>query len=458
MEDQPKKRKGIVQVLFLGVLVTGLDIAILAPALRSIGVYYDVDERTLAWVFIMFSLFAQMGIPFTSRLSDLYGRRFTFTWCLGIFIAGALTVVLSPSFSILLLGRALQGLGASGILPVASALIGDLYPVEKRGRMLGLIGAVMGLAFIIGPGISILLIPFGWQWLFAISIPIAMVVWVLGLRSLPSRHRNVVGRLDGVGVFTLVFMLACITIGINRLDTSNLGPSLLSMQVWPFLLSGLILLGAFIWVERRAKAPFMRLELFASRQVRIACFVSVGAGMSEAAFVFLPSYAVALFGVTDRESTMMLMPLILALAIGSPITGRLLDRVGARWIVAAGTLMLCAGLLLLGGFVPTRILYYTGLSLIGLGLAALLGSALSYILLNEADESERTVAQGMVRLFKGLGRLIGGALIGAAVASAAIDIEGYETAFLVIAAFAALLHLLSYRLKSHKEDMAEMKG
>lgn len=457
MEDQPKNRKGIVQVLFLGVLVTGLDIAILAPALRSIGIYYDVDERTLAWVFIMFSLFAQMGIPFTSRLSDLYGRRFTFTWCLGFFIVGALTVVFSPSFSVLLIGRALQGLGASGILPVASALIGDLYPVEKRGRMLGLIGAVMGLAFIIGPSISILLIPYGWQWLFTLSIPLALVVWVLGLRSLPSRHRNVIGRLDALGVFTLVFTLACITIGINRLDTAHLGTSLLSFDVWPFLIAGIVLLFAFVWVERKTKAPFMRLELFSSRQVRIACSVSIGAGMSEAAFVFLPSYAVALFGVSDRESTMMLMPLILALAIGSPVTGRLLDRVGARWIVATGTFMLCGGLLLLGSFVPTRMLYYTGLSLIGLGLAALLGSALSYILLNEADESERTVAQGMVRLFKGLGRLLGGALIGAAVASAAIDIDGYETAFLVIAAFTGLLHLLSYRLRSHKDDMAEMK-
>jgi MFS family permease len=375
-----------------------------------------------------------------------------------IFAAGAMLVVFSPSFAALLVGRALQGLGASGILPVASALIGDLYPVGKRGRMLGLIGAVMGIAFIIGPAISILLIPYGWQWLFAISVPVAIFVWAMGLRSLPSRQQETATRLDGAGVLTLVATLACITIGINRLDTRQLAESLLSTGVWPFLAGGLVFLAVFIWIERHTPEPFVRLELFASRQVRIACLVSIGAGMTEAAFVFLPSYAVALFDVTDRESTQMLMPLILALAIGSPITGRLLDRVGARWIVVAGTFMVVSGFLILGAMAANRLLYYAGLACIGLGLAALLGSALSYILLNEAEATERTVAQGMVRLFKGFGRLMGGALIGAVVASAALEQEGYGAAFLAIAVVTGLLHLLSYGLRSRGEELASLRG
>ena len=125
---------------------------------------------------------------------------------------------------------------------------------------------------------------------------------------------------------------------------------------------------------------------------------------------------------------------------------------GSRWIVIGGTLFVSLGLFLLGLDGLGKALYATGIACIGLGLAALLGSALSYILLNEALETERTVAQGVFRLFKAFGRLIGGALIGAVVASAAVDIEGYGTAFWVIASFVAVLHLLSYLLQSREKE------
>ena len=186
LENQQEGRRGVVQILFLGVLVTALDIAILGPALRSIGVSFNVDTRTVAWVFIIYTLFTQLGVPFTTRLSDQFGRRFSFTWSIGVFIAGLLVVVSSSSFSGLLAGRSLQGIGASGILPVASALIGDLYPVQKRGRMLGLIGAVFGISFIIGPAIGGILIKYGWQWLFLVTLPLAIIVWIFALLKFPK--------------------------------------------------------------------------------------------------------------------------------------------------------------------------------------------------------------------------------------------------------------------------------
>ena len=451
MEQTPAHRGAVVRILFLGVLVTALDIAVLAPALRSIGAYFGVDERTTIWAFIIFSLFTQLGIPFTSRLSDLRGRRFSFSWSMGLFFVGAAIVVFSRSFGILLLGRAIQGFGASGVLPVASALIGDLYPVRKRGRMLGVIGAVFGIAFILGPLLSSWLIQYGWQWLFVLSMPFAALVWGLSLRFFPSNRNPQVTRLDVYGVLLLGLSMAALTIGINRLDTVNLGGSLASFAVWPFLIAGAAFLVAFFMVEKKSAEPYLRLELFSSRQVVIACIVSMGAGMSEAIFVVLPSFAVASYGVTDRTASIMLMPLVLALAIGSPLTGRLLDRIGSRWIVVGGTLFVSLGLFLLGE-APGRALYAAALASIGLGLAALLGSALSYILLNEARQTERTVAQGLIRLFKAFGRLLGGAFIGAVVASAILDIDGYASAFFAIGCFMGLMHLLSYALQSKDRE------
>ena len=432
--------------------MTALDIAVLAPALRSIGEFFRVDERTTIWAFIIFSLFTQLGIPFTSRLSDLYGRRFSFSWSMGLFFVGAVVVVFSKSFGIMLVGRAVQGIGTSGVVPVASALIGDLYPVEKRGRMLGIIGAVFGIAFILGPLMSSVLIQYGWQWLFVLSMPFAMLVWALSLRYFPSKKTTEATRLDVTGVLLLGLSMASLSLGVNRLDTSQLSESLSSVSIWPFLAAGLVFFVLFIAVERTTKEPYLRLHLFSSRQVVIACAVSVGAGMSEAIFVVLPSFAVASFGVSDRTASMMLMPLVLALAVGSPLTGRLLDRVGSRWIVVGGTFFVMMGLFLLGVENLSTGLYAAAIACIGFGLAALLGSALSYILLNEALETERTVAQGIVRLFKAFGRLMGGALLGAMVASAVVDIDGYGAAFWVIASFLVVLHLASYALQSKENE------
>ena len=464
LEKHIEKPGRIVTILFLGVLVTALDIAILAPALRSIGAYFGVeDERSLSWVFIIYTLFTQVGIPFMTWLSDAYGRRNAFTLCLGLFTIGKLIVVFSTSFDMLLIGRAIQGLGVSGIVPITSTVIGDIFPVEKRGRMLGIIGAVFGLAFIIGPIMSAFLISYGWQWPFAVLIPVAFLVWGLAWFRLPTGQKRMATRLDLWGIILLVGFITCITIGVSRLETEQIGESLMSMAVLPFLIAAVLTFGAFVGVEKNKKNPFVRFELFESRQISIACWISMGAGMAEAVFVFLPSFAFIAFSVTDRMASMMLMPLVLALAIGAPVIGRLIDRIGARIIVQAGSFLVAVGMGLLSVVTNSVGMYYLGIVLIGLGLSALLGSAISYILLNEALEAERTVVQGLSRLFKGFGRLIGGALIGAVVASAAIEQTGYNRAFLIIAIAAGLFHLLSYGLSGKKtaqldgrlENMAE---
>lgn len=440
-------------ILFLGVLVTALDIAILAPALRSIGEYFSVeDERTLSWVFIIFTLFTQLGIPFMSWLSDVYGRRFSYSLCMGLFTVGVLVAISAQSFDLLLVGRAIQGLGVSGVVPIASAVIGDLYPVEKRGRMLGIIGAVFGVAFIIGPILSGVLISYGWQWPFGILIPISISVFVLSMLKLPGTKKPEGKALDIWGILTLVIAITLVTIGVSRLETEQLGTSLFSMEVLPFLLGSFGALLVFLVIERKQTAPFVRLDLFQNRQITIACFISMGAGLSEAVFVFLPSFAYAAFNVSDRTAGIMLMPLVLALAIGAPVTGRLVDRIGARSIMNLGTFVLALGMGILGFVSTQKVLYYVGIACVGFGLSALLGSAISYILLNEARENERTVVQGVSRIFKGFGRLIGGAMIGAIVASSALEVLGYNRAFGAIAVIAAVLWLVSFGLRSRKNE------
>src|SRR5512137_1275402 len=179
MNDNTRNR--VLMVLFLGVLMGALDIAIVAPALPSIQKFFGVGDRLLTWTFSIYVLFNLIGTPLMAKLSDTYGRRSVYVLDVTLFALGSLIVALSPQnmFSVVLVGRALQGLGAGGIFPVASAVIGDTFPIEKRGSALGLIGAVFGLAFLIGPILGgVLLGLFGWRSLFLVNLPIAAVVIV----------------------------------------------------------------------------------------------------------------------------------------------------------------------------------------------------------------------------------------------------------------------------------------
>ena len=143
-----RQRNTVLAVLFLGVLMGALDIAIVGPALPVIGAEFGLDSRGLSWVFTLYVLGNLIGTPLMAKLSDRFGRRNVYMLDVGLFAAGSLVVALSHgtgAFWLLLAGRAIQGLGAGGIFPVASAVIGDTFPPEKRGSALGLIGAVFGL-------------------------------------------------------------------------------------------------------------------------------------------------------------------------------------------------------------------------------------------------------------------------------------------------------------------------
>lgn len=455
---ESKQRNRILTVLFLGVLMGALDIAIVGPALPSIKSYFNVNDRLLTWMFSAYVLFNLIGTPIMSKLSDLFGRRSVYVADVALFAVGSFIVFLAPNFWFVLAGRAIQGFGAGGIFPVASAVIGDTFPPEKRGSALGLIGAVFGVAFIIGPILGGVLLLIGWQWLFIINLPIAAVVIFFSLRILPATRPAKVTGFDWPGMAALVVTLGSVALGINRIDTKNFFGSFTSIDVWPFFLVFAVFLVSFILIERRSKNPILRLDLFVKRQMVLTYFLSIGAGFGESSLVFMPNLAVTAFSMKSSQAAFLLMPVVLALAVGSPTVGKLLDKYGSKVIILAGSAILVAGLFVLGLFAASMPMFILAGILIGLGLSALLGAPMRYIMLNESARSDRSVAQGAVAMFSSIGQLVGSALVGAVADSQGGGVSGYSSAFLVTGVLGILLVVLALGLKNRAAEVETVRA
>jgi len=446
-ESRPSERT-ILTLLFVGVLMGALDIAIVAPALPALRTAFAVDERAIAWVLTAYVLCNLIGTTVMGALSDARGRRAIYIIAVSIFAAGSLVVALSPSYPVLIAGRALQGFGAGGIFPVASAVIGDVIPIERRGRSLGLIGAVFGVAFLIGPLLGGALLLIGWPFLFLVNLPVAAYVIYRSRTLLPAAPAAVRRRIDTPGLVLLSIALFCLAFGLNRIGDAQ--------QAWPFLAVALVLAPLFWAHERRTREPMIRPTLFRSRQVGIASSLALGAGLSEAAIVFVPALLVAAFHVTESRAAFMLMPIVLAMAVAAPVSGRALDRFGSRAVVMVGCASIGAGMLMVALLPRSLPNFYVAGVIIGIGLAALLGSSLRYVMLNEAPAEQRGAAQGLLTLFTSIGQLLGAAAVGAMVVARGGGAEGYDLAFESLGAFMLLLAVLAFAMKSRPAELAAL--
>lgn len=458
MEATTRPLGRVLGVLFSGVLMAALDIAIVGPALPAIRDGFGVDDRAVAWIFTLFLLFDLIGTPLLATLSDLRGRRSIYVLSVVIFAAGSLVVALAPTFGVLLIGRALQGFGAGGIFPVASAVIGDVFPADRRGRALGLIGAVFGIAFLIGPILGGVLLHFGWRFLFLVNLPIAALVVIGAMRLLPTTRAEHARSIDVVGLSLLTVAVFALAFGLNRIDAGDLAGSLGSLRVWPFLLGGLLLAPVFWRWESHYPHPLLHPSFLRRRQVMLASALAIGAGLTEAAVVFAPALMVAAFDVTPARAAFMLLPIVVAMAIGAPLAGRMLDRVGSRTVIVTGATLVGIGLLLVPVLASTVGGFYLAGIVIGFGLSALIGSSLRYIILNEAPPTARAISQGVLTVFTTIGQLVGAALVGAVVASHQGEPAGYSLAFGIIGAMMILLAAAGLGLKSHARERSTWPG
>lgn len=450
-------RNRILILLFIGVFMGALDIGIIGPALPAIEDYFRVDPRLASWTFISYILFFMLGTPLMAKLSDRYGRRDIYILDILLFAAGSVITAISPSYPLLILGRSIQGFGAGGIFPVASAFIGDTFPPESRGKALGIIGSVFGFSSIAGPILAGFILPYGWQWLFLINIPIAAIIVVTGFLILPVTVKGDDGKFDAMGTILLAITVASLAVGINQINTTDIAGSLMR----PIVLFPLIIAAALtplLWrVERAADDPVVEVDLLGSREVRIATAISAGNGLSQSAIVFIPSYALIALSLSESMASFSLLPFVTTMALSAPLVGVLLDRVGSRTVMVSGSIILMAGCIIMALLSSTAPLFILAEILMALGLITVIGSPLRYIMLSETPPEKRASGQALINIVSSAGQLVGGALIGGIIGSMGGGIMGYRFSFLFLVAVAVSIFLLSTNLKGRSEQLETMK-
>jgi MFS family permease len=425
-------QRRLVQVLFVGVFMAALDSAIVGPVLPALRAAFGIDNRTAGLLSTVFALSSMCSTALMAYFSDRHGRRPVYLVSVALFAIGSLCIAAAPSFDVLLLSRAIQGIGAGGIAPVASAVVGDVFTAERRGRVLGLIGATHGMAFVLGPPLaSAITSTLGWRWLFLVNIPVALVVLVLGARSLPGRRNAAApAPVDAAGIALTVLFLLCLVMGISRLPDSVTG-----MLMWPwFLAASAVLLAALVAIEKRQPHALVPITLFENRQLALVYALTLGVGFSMGGIVFLTTIATLAYGVSVERAGLALLPLVLCSMVGSMAAGRLLNRLGARSMVIFGFGLLALGYL--QSAVPETgfTAFVVASVLVGMGLGVVVSGALRSIAIDEAPAALRGAAQGLIHRFNAVGTLLAVTCISAIADFEGGGLAGFSHAYLAVGA------------------------
>jgi predicted MFS family arabinose efflux permease len=271
---------------------------------------------------------------------------------------------------------------------------------------------------------------------------------VAAWRLLPGGSSQQQKPFDWTGGILLTVLLFGLAVGVTNLDTANFSASIAGLDVWPFLLTGVVLLPVFWSAEKRAADPIIRPSFFDARQIRYVMMIAVGVGTVECAQVFFPALAVAALSVSESTAAWLMLPGVFVMMIVSPLAGKVVDTIGATRVIQVALVVVLIGLLI---YTLTEITYVTFIGagmIVGVGIAALLGAPLRYIVLEEARPDDRASTQALLNIFLAVGQLSGAAIVGAVATSRGGGTVGYQAAIGVLAGIALLICLISMALKN----------
>ncbi|OMF28891.1 DHA2 family efflux MFS transporter permease subunit [Paenibacillus sp. FSL H8-0259] len=340
MQEESKTiNKGILlTILIFGCFLSTLNQTLLNVALSSLMDVFDVTATTVQWISTGFMLVNGILIPATAYLMKRFTTRQLFLSAMLFLLMGSITCAAAPSFSVLLIGRMIQAAGAGIIMPLLMSVVLAIFPVEKRGSAMGLLGLAMIFAPAIGPTLSGFVVEYhSWRWLFIGLIPLVLIVIVLAFKYLVNVSDTAKSKLDVVSVLLSTIGFGLILYGFSSAGSKGWGDAVVILT----LAVGVAVTALFCVRQIKSDDPLLNLSVFKNKVFTLTSLINVLITMMMYAdMILLPIYLQKGRGFTPFDAGLLLLPGALVNAFMSPVTGKLYDRFGAKPLFIIGLLFI----------------------------------------------------------------------------------------------------------------------
>ncbi|MEI0739572.1 DHA2 family efflux MFS transporter permease subunit [Paenibacillus sp. JTLBN-2024] len=329
------KKGPIIAALLIGAFVAFLNQTLMNVALPKIMADLGITQAaTGQWLTTGYMLVNGVLIPVTAFLIARFTTRQLFISAMSLFSIGTLICALAPSFGVLMVGRLIQAGGAGILMPLMTVVFLNIFPIEKRGSAMGMMGIAMILAPAIGPTLSGYLVEhYSWRVLFYIILPFAIIATLIGIFFLKNVTKVTKPKFDAVSVILSTIGFGGLLYGFSDAGTDGWG----SREVVWSLAVGAVALIAFVWMQLKSKNPMLEFRIFKYNMFTLTTLINVIVTMAMyAGMILMPLFLQNIRGFTPLESGLMMLPGAILMGIMSPITGAIFDKIGARWLSVIG--------------------------------------------------------------------------------------------------------------------------
>ncbi len=396
--------------IMLSLFLASMESTVVATAMPTIVGQLGGLEH-YSWVFSAFMLASTTTVPIYGKLSDIYGRRKLYVFAMGLFLIGSLLCGLANSMTALIFARAVQGIGAGGILPLAFILIGEMFSLEQRAKMQGFFSGVWGVSSIVGPLLGGFLVDqLSWRWIFYINVlPGLLAAALVGLAWRDQVRSHERPAIDYAGAALLTVSVVMLLLGLMEAGALS----------WILIAGAVVLFILLIWVERRAADPVLPLRLFRDGLFSTATAHGILTGWALFGSIsFIPLFVQAVMGTSATQAGITITPMLLGWVMASIIGTRLLLSIGYRKLGLIGTATFTVGAFLMSraGMNTSQISLMVFVTLMGIGMGLSIPAFLIAVQ-TSVERRQLGTATSTLQFSRSIGGTLGVSVMGAALSA-----------------------------------------